>query len=250
LSHRGRAKLAQDDWEGAIVDFTRAIALNPSYAEAYDGRGLAKIAQGNWDAAIADLDRAIALNPSYAQAYNSRGLAKRAKSDWNRAIADFDRAIALNPNNAQAFNNRGIANEASGEFDRARSDYTKCISLEPKGSNYVRFRLALVLRRQGAEEGTVGLTVMLRGPGNGWTKAVAQFLSGTLTESDLLDQASVGDAKTVRRHQCEAYYYSGMAHLLKREPAKARSSFEQCTATGVTGAEEFTLAKAELARKR
>jgi tetratricopeptide (TPR) repeat protein len=46
--------------------------------------------------AIANYSRAIELNPKYANAYNNRGLIYSELKQYKEAIADFDEAIALN----------------------------------------------------------------------------------------------------------------------------------------------------------
>jgi tetratricopeptide (TPR) repeat protein len=43
----GSMKLTQADYDGAITEFSKAIELNPNYAEAYNGRGLAKKHKGD-----------------------------------------------------------------------------------------------------------------------------------------------------------------------------------------------------------
>ncbi len=53
--------------------------------------------KGEYDRAIADYDKAIALKPKYADFYNNRGIAYDKKGEYDRAIADYDKAIALNP---------------------------------------------------------------------------------------------------------------------------------------------------------
>src|SRR3990167_8365577 len=50
------------------------------------------------DSAIEAYTKAIALDPNLAQAYNNRGLAYADKGQNDRAIEDFNRAIALDPN--------------------------------------------------------------------------------------------------------------------------------------------------------
>ncbi len=247
---RGNAKYAKQDLDGAIADYDRAIALNPNGADAYYNRGLAKRTKQDLDGAIADFDRAIALNPNDPDAYYNRGNAKRAKEDLDGAIADYGRTIALDPNYAPAYNNRGKAKDIRGDFDGARADYEKYIAIGPKGSDYARFRLALVLRRQHADESPAGLAAAVATWDNGWTKTVGLFVTGVTAESDFLNQAAVGDAKTVTNQQCEAYYYAGMARLLKGDTAKAGELFHKCIATGVTSFVEFSLANAELARIR
>jgi tetratricopeptide (TPR) repeat protein len=44
-------------------------------------KGVRKYEAGDFDGAIADYDRAIALNPHDSRAYYDRGLAKQAKGD-------------------------------------------------------------------------------------------------------------------------------------------------------------------------
>ena len=119
-------------YDRAIEKYTKAIKLNPSYAEAYTNRGNAYSDKGDPDQAIADYTKAIELNPKLAQAYYNRGNAYRKKGDPDRAIADYTKAIELNPKLAQAYTNRGIAYYNKGDLDQAIADYTKAIELNPK----------------------------------------------------------------------------------------------------------------------
>ena len=47
-SSRGAEKYEQGDYQGAIADFTRAIEINPRYADAYLKRGNAKDELGDY----------------------------------------------------------------------------------------------------------------------------------------------------------------------------------------------------------
>ena len=51
------------DWSGAVKDFQRAIALNPSYAESHQWYGLALARMGRFEEAIAENKRAVELDP-------------------------------------------------------------------------------------------------------------------------------------------------------------------------------------------
>ena len=61
----------------------------------YSNRGDAEQAKGDLDAAIVDYNRAIELDPKNSDTYNNRGAAKDAKGDLDGAIADYNRAIEL-----------------------------------------------------------------------------------------------------------------------------------------------------------
>jgi tetratricopeptide (TPR) repeat protein len=58
---RGNVKSALGDKGGAIVDYERAIKINPNYAQTYENRGVAKSGLGNNQGAIIDLNKAAEL---------------------------------------------------------------------------------------------------------------------------------------------------------------------------------------------
>jgi tetratricopeptide (TPR) repeat protein/S1-C subfamily serine protease len=130
--NRGIAKSELGNNQTAITDYDRAITLNPKFALAYVGRGMAKAELGNNQAAIADYDRAIVLDPKLDRAYNNRGIAKSELGNNQAAIVDYDRAITLNPKNSQAYYNRGIAKSELGNKQAAIVDYDRVIILDPK----------------------------------------------------------------------------------------------------------------------
>ncbi|MCR4408006.1 MAG: tetratricopeptide repeat protein [Anaerolineae bacterium] len=98
LSHRylGNRHADLDEYDLAIQDFSRAIALDPSYAEAYYNRGVLYWREfGNYYRAIRDLTRVIELAPHWAEAHFNRGLAYKLHGDRERAIADFQRYLQI-----------------------------------------------------------------------------------------------------------------------------------------------------------
>jgi tetratricopeptide (TPR) repeat protein len=67
----------------------RAIALN--------NRGVMRSQQGDKDGAIADYTAAIAINPQYDAAFYNRALAWRDKGETAKADADSAEAVRINP---------------------------------------------------------------------------------------------------------------------------------------------------------
>jgi len=66
---RGRAKLILDeDYRGAVEDFTLAIEFNPEDADLYVGRGMAYLKMGHREAAQKDFDKAASLNSNLKKA--------------------------------------------------------------------------------------------------------------------------------------------------------------------------------------
>ncbi|MYB64008.1 tetratricopeptide repeat protein [Candidatus Poribacteria bacterium] len=137
---RGVVKDELSDFEGSISDYDSAIRLNPEKASLYNNRGLAKSELGDVEGAIADYDKSIELKPNDTDAYNNRGLAKSELGDKKGAISDYDKAIKINPNEADFYSNRGIAMEDLGNYAEAIVDYDKAIKLNPKYAGFYNNR--------------------------------------------------------------------------------------------------------------
>ena len=131
---KGYQHILNKEHDSAIEAYTKAIALDPNDALAYNNRGAAYANKGQYDRAIEDFNKAIALNPNLAQAYYNRGAAYADKGQYDRAIEDYNKAIALDPNDALAYYNRGIAYKNKGQYDRAIEDYNKAIALNPNNA--------------------------------------------------------------------------------------------------------------------
>ncbi|MEI6287881.1 MAG: MBG domain-containing protein, partial [Bacillota bacterium] len=61
---RGNALNSNGRTAEAIADYSKAIELNPNYAEAYLNRGLVQLSGANKQAAINDINKAIEIDPS------------------------------------------------------------------------------------------------------------------------------------------------------------------------------------------
>ena len=62
--NRGNAKSDQNNYKGAIVDYTNAIEINPKNAFFYYKRGFAEYCLQNYNDAIADHSKSIELDPT------------------------------------------------------------------------------------------------------------------------------------------------------------------------------------------
>lgn len=146
------AKFNSEDYNGALLDFNKAVELNPYDASAFFNRGLTKKTLGDFEGAIWDYDKALELDSikfakedkennydnfsedllpllnelkslrMYLLAYKYcyRGVAKSCFKDYAGAMDDFNTAINKDTTYLASFYERGslkiILKDYSGAF--------------------------------------------------------------------------------------------------------------------------------------
>ena len=137
LLDQAAQKQAQEDYPGAIADYTEFLNTYPvggafpmdRRAEAYTNRGFSKAMLDDLTGAIKDFDRAIELVPNSADAYNARGNVNAMAGNPAQSIRDFNRAIRCNRNFADAYYNRAIGRHDLGDRSGAKVDFHQAAKL-------------------------------------------------------------------------------------------------------------------------
>jgi len=127
---RGLARKDLGDKTGAIRDFTKAISLDPTLAEAYLYRAVTyKYLHDSSrpQKEIKDYTKAIQLDSSLAEAYYYRGRAYKNSGNTQKALKDLDQAITLNPRLVGAYLYRGLY---SG-LEKQVSNYLEVVRINP-----------------------------------------------------------------------------------------------------------------------
>lgn len=145
---RGIVKFKSGDNYGAILEYDRAISINPKYTESYVNRGIAKFKLGKNQAAILDYDRAIEIDPQDVEAYYHRGIAQFEIGDNQAAMLDFDRAIAINPQDPEVFGNRGAVRSTLGDKQGAIADLTQSAKLFKQQGQLKEYQKMMEMVRQ------------------------------------------------------------------------------------------------------
>lgn len=95
----GRTKQERNDFEGAVKEYSKAIEIDATFAEAYYSRASLFYDNDNFEEALADLDKTISLRPDPIEFYMA-ALELRAKSNLKignrqKACNDFIEAKQL-----------------------------------------------------------------------------------------------------------------------------------------------------------
>jgi tetratricopeptide (TPR) repeat protein len=113
----------------AIKYFSKAIELDPNYAEAYLMRGRAKIGIQDMAGAMIDLNEAVTLEPNNSEAITERGNVKQMVGNITGALDDYEKALQLNPKDPHIFEMRALLWLYQNKITLACNDYFSAFDL-------------------------------------------------------------------------------------------------------------------------
>jgi tetratricopeptide (TPR) repeat protein len=166
--NQGMREFDRGELDKAMGEFTRALNLNPNYAEAFSGQALVWAQKGDFDQALSLADKGIDKNNKSGDARIIKGRVlvmqrKGETEDWlNKAVKEFDEALKVNPNNAKALFYKGEAFKDAYAFGDAATAFSKVIELKGDYALEANNEWALVQKIQRAAPGTkVGMKIAL-----------------------------------------------------------------------------------------
>jgi tetratricopeptide (TPR) repeat protein len=132
----GNTNFIQGEWDEAIAEYEKALALNPEDTLAYFGLGQVYQAQARKEEAQAAYRRAIAICPDNVLARISLAEVYAAEGRTEEAISQYQEAIRLRPSYLASFEALGDLYRAQGEDDEAFRQYEKAIDFPPDTGDY------------------------------------------------------------------------------------------------------------------
>ena len=264
--NRGNAYRAKGDTAATLADYNSAIAADPKFAPAYIGLGSLRADNGDFDAAIARFTTAIEIEAQSphlkdnrgipvatavvmerfisALAYQSRGQAYGAKGDFGRAIADQSKAMELDPHQLRYAYSLGVLRFAKGEFKSAVTLFAD--NLKKKNDIGTVLFLYLAQWRAGdvqAAEAALGARAgtLTDRPG---LRAVAELYLGKGSPAAMMEAAATP------YNRCQAQFFLGEWHLVKKEAEEAANALKAALDTCPKVSSEYIVASAEVNRSK
>uniref|UniRef100_A0A8D0RUP4 UDP-N-acetylglucosamine--peptide N-acetylglucosaminyltransferase SPINDLY n=1 Tax=Sus scrofa TaxID=9823 RepID=A0A8D0RUP4_PIG len=136
LYHLGLCYMEEGSLQMAFDSFTKAIKANPDFAEGFYQRGLCKVKLQK-DSSILDFNRAINLDPKHYQAYLSRVAFYGLKGRYSKGILNCSEAIKIYPQSVRAYIYRGVLKYYNKTYKLAITDLTTAINMDK--NSYIAF---------------------------------------------------------------------------------------------------------------
>lgn len=115
----------------ALVEYNKAIQLDPTNFGFYMRRAATEYSFGNSGQAIADARVAMQLSTKQPASYVSIAQLFSSFADFGDAITAMDQAISLAQDNATLYEARGKLRASALQFGKAYADYQQAIRLAP-----------------------------------------------------------------------------------------------------------------------
>jgi lipoprotein NlpI len=245
LTSAGVTHLQMQEYDRAIRDFDRALALSPGLVVAWKNRALAHRGKGDYERSLADYDQAIVFAPNDARLITERGAGYVLLGDYPRALKDFDRAIGLKPDHAPAIENRGRVHFYVGNFAQAAADLQRALTFDSTDA-YGTLWLHLVRQRMRQDDSQDFAAHAALVDTTRWPAPIVQYFFGRFAADSLRKLAAAPDS-TGPGARCVAFYL-GEEALLEGELTGAKKLFEETRAKCPQDSSEHKGAIAELQR--
>ncbi len=119
-----------DRYELGLAILRSAVKLAPKRAEIYYLYGNIELAMGQKPAAMINYRKAVELQPDYPEARNNLGLLYHEARDYDAAIEQYLAALDGFPDYKEAYLNLGNAYKGSARFKEAEGAFLRAISLD------------------------------------------------------------------------------------------------------------------------
>ncbi len=127
----GDMKGAEERYQQAISDFTKAIELDPFSVDGLYNRGRTHLLVGKHILACTDFDRLLQLVNDHVDALNQRAVAYQYLEKVDLSIRDLQRAVKIDRNRAESYINLANSYRLKGDLKRAEATFEEVIQIDP-----------------------------------------------------------------------------------------------------------------------
>ena len=144
---RGKAYVADEKPEEAIIEFKNVLQIDPENAAAHEALSLAYLEVQKPRDAYWEMSETVRLDPENIDARLRYGTISAAIGDHEIAMEQAEAVLRMEPNSSPGFLLRAQSRESNGDLEGAEEDFRAALSNDPEGPAY-RFLLSGFLERQ------------------------------------------------------------------------------------------------------
>ncbi len=123
-------------YEDAILQYTKAVDVDPEYEKAYVSRAVTYEKLGNYAEAAADYERALVFLPKDEKVHYNAGKAYYQSGEFGKALAKLNDAISKKSNYVEAYQIRTQVFLELKKYDEALEDCKKALRLKENEVNF------------------------------------------------------------------------------------------------------------------
>lgn len=128
---KGKSIFCIENFNNAIVEYTKCISLDKNFYKAYNNRGLCYKFLDNTDDALKDFDMTIQLAPEWYGGYYNKAKLLFDLEYYESSIEYWDKAILFNNSEAYSYYYRAEGYSRLNNFEMELKDSCKAIELKP-----------------------------------------------------------------------------------------------------------------------
>lgn len=133
---KGANYLINGQYQQGIVEFHKALQINPNYAEAYFSLGVAHGFLGDTQQAISYFRKTLQIAPNSIKTYFSLSFAYGSLGQHQQAIICLQKVLQIDPNYAEAYIALGLARYSLGQYREAKESFLKAKELFQSKKDY------------------------------------------------------------------------------------------------------------------
>lgn len=234
-NNRGLFLQQQGKAQEALNDFNKALELDKNFAIAYTNRGYTLQGLGNLAEAEQNFSKAVSLEPNNPLFISLRGTCRLSQGNTAGAVEDYLQAIRLAPQNPVAQADLGFAKFFAKDYAGAYEAFEAGNQIDPKAMRYLNpwklWSLVLAGRPDAVNE-IAAPSLSRPEKDRDWIDALVLFLSGKLSEQDLVNFVSkTTDEKMKSAQLCEAYFFIAERRNQAKDKTNATAFYKQVLQT-------------------
>ena len=168
-NNQGVVYMDQHNYSRGRDEFSRAVALDPRYANGFANLGIAYYSLGKYDSALVALQSALKADAQHPHAQYTLGLIYLAQGkEYDKALQAFSAVLKRDGDDPLVHYYLGRVREKLGQAEEGAASFRQAIRLDPHNVS-AYYALAQLLRQQGKQEEfqqTLGTFNQLQQAGN------------------------------------------------------------------------------------